>query len=216
MKKTTICQILLAIAIVIIIVLVVLKPLCCCKNSEESAPKTATTTEIINDREWKKIDPKEIQDNPVQLIADDWLALAAGKESDLNAMTIAWGTMGNLWGKPVVTVFVSPDRYTYEFMERNEYFTVTAFPETERDKLQYIGSHSGRDGDKIKDAGLTVEYTDLGNPTFTDGRLMIECRKIYTEQFDSTRFNDETKARYRNGMGVHHYYIGEIVNVWVK
>ena len=134
----------------------------------------------------------------------------------MNAMTISWGGIGVLWGKPVVTVYVSTDRHTFGFMERNDYFTVTAFPEQHRAKLQYIGSHSGRDGDKIKGAGLTVEYTEQGNPTFTDGRLMIECRKIYSQQFDPARFNDDARRIYSNGMGIHHLYIGEMVNVWVK
>lgn len=209
MKKVIVYQILLVIAVIAIIFLAV-KP-SCGKNEPQ-----AEVAEISTPGEWRKIGPEEITDNPVKLIKNDWLALAAGKEGDMNAMTIAWGGIGVLWGKPVVTVYVSTDRYTYGFMESNEYFTVTAFPEENRAKLAYIGSHSGRDGDKIKEAGLTAEYTELGNPTFTDGRLMIECRKIYSQQFDASRFNDDTKAIYSKGMGVHHLYIGEIVSVWAK
>lgn len=183
----------------------------------EDMENTQTTAKAAPSGEWRQISPQEIADNAVTLFKDDWMALAAGKQGDtMNAMTIGWGAIGVLWGKPIVTVYVSPDRYTYTFMERYDHFTVTAFADEHKPKLLHIGSHSGRDGDKIKDAGLTVEYTPLGNPTFTDGRLMIECRKIYSDQFDPARFDDTTKAIYAKGMGIHHFYIGEIVNVWVK
>lgn len=164
---------------------------------------------------WKKIEPSEIADNAYRLFNTDWMALAAGVEGDMNAMTISSGSFGSHWKRPIITVYVSPDRYTHSFMERNDYFTVTAFPEEFRDKLSYLGSHSGRDGDKIKDAGLTVAFTDLGNPTFPQGRLVIECKKIYGAQLDSARYGSEIKDVYGN-LGVHYQYVGEIVNVWIK
>jgi flavin reductase (DIM6/NTAB) family NADH-FMN oxidoreductase RutF len=215
MKKNTVYMILLAIAAGAIIILA-LKAFGGSKKTEtmENAQPAA---QADASGAWKQISPQDIADNAVTLFKDDWMALAAGRQGEeMNAMTIGWGGIGVLWGKPVVTVYVSPDRYTYTFMERYDHFTVTAFPEEHKPKLLYIGSHSGRDGDKIRDAGLTVEYTPLGNPTFTDGRLMIECRKIYSDQFDPALFDATTKAIYDNGMGIHHFYIGEIVNVWVR
>ncbi len=215
MKKNTVYTILLAIAAGVIIILALKvfggdKKTGTMENTQPAAQGSPSG-------EWKQISPQDIADNAVTLFKDDWMALAAGRQGeDMNAMTIGWGGIGVLWGKPVVTVYVSPDRYTYEFMERYDHFTVTAFAEDHKPKLLYIGSHSGRDGDKIKDAGLTVEYTSLGNPTFTEGRLMIECRMIYGQQFDPAHFDDATKAIYGKGMGIHHFYIGEIVNVWVK
>lgn len=144
------------------------------------------------------------------------MALAAGKKDDMNALTISWGTIGNLWNKPIMTVFISTDRYTFEFMERNHYFTVTAFPKEYRKALAYVGSHSGRNSDKLTTAGLMVEYSNLGNPLFSEGRLVIECRKIYSDQFRPDLFNEEVKVIYNKGMGIHHFYIGEIINVWLK
>ena len=166
---------------------------------------------------WKKISPQEIKNNPVTL-CENLLALASGKEGDMNAMTIGWMTLGRIWSDPVAMVYVSPDRYTFEFMESNEYFTITAFPEDDRDKLMFIGTRSGRDGDKIKDAGLTVEYTELGNPTFANGTLMIECRKIYSDPIDSSVMDKDIRKRFYEDykQTVHHLYVGEIVNVWVK
>lgn len=164
---------------------------------------------------WQKISPLEIK-NAIELFDKDWMALAVGKESDMNAMTISWGEIGELWGKPVLTVFVSSSRYTHGFMERNGYFTVTAFPENYRSALQYIGSHSGRDGDKLNAAGLTPEFTELGNPIFTEANLAIECRIIYKAPFVKEGIAPDVARIYDNGMGVHTMYIGEIVNVWRK
>ena len=166
--------------------------------------------------EWRQIDPKELTDNPIVKVGSEWMALAAGREGDMNAMTIGWGQWGVLWGRPVVTVYVSSSRYTYEFMERNEYFTVTGFPEQQRQALSYIGSHSGRDGDKLADAGLTTQFTELGNPIFAEANLAIECRLLYKQQMDREQCPEGIREMYDSGVGVHSMYIGEIVNVWIK
>lgn len=165
---------------------------------------------------WKKIDPKELADNPIVKIGSEWMALAAGREGDMNAMTVSWGTWGELWNRPVVTVYVSSSRYTHRFMERNEYFTLTGFPPAFRQALSYIGSHSGREGDKLARAGLTPEFTPLGNPVFREADLAIECKILYKEVMDKNLVPDNIKAMYAGGTGVHTQYIGEIVNVWIK
>ena len=165
---------------------------------------------------WKRIEPAALTDNPIVKVGSEWMALAAGKEGDMNAMTIGWGTWGVLWGRPVVTVYVSSSRYTYDFMERNAYFTVTGFPVEMKPALSYIGSHSGRDGDKLRNAGLTPEFTELGNPIFEEANLAIECKLLYKEVLDVTQVPENIRAMYEKGVGPHAMYIGEIVNVWVK
>lgn len=166
--------------------------------------------------DWEKISINEVK-NPVTLFGKDWAALAAGKEGNMNAMTIGWGQLGMLWQKPVVTVYVAPERYTNEFMEKNEYFTVTGFRENMRDALTYIGTHSGRDGDKLKAAGLTPEFTALGNPIFKEGNLAIECKIIYKEPFKKELLTEDVQKFYENrGISPHVTYIGEVVNVWRK
>lgn len=167
------------------------------------------------DSNWHGISPLEIK-NAIELFDNDWMALAVGKEGDMNAMTISWGEISELWNKPVLTVYVSSSRYTHEFMERNGYFTVTAFPENRRSSLQYIGTHSGCDGDKLKEAGLTTEFTELGNPIFKEANLAIECRIIYKAPFVKEDIAEDVAEIYDNGMGVHTMYIGEIINVWKK
>ena len=123
-----------------------------CGNKANESETEAKTT---NSDQWQEIKPQNIDVNAVKLFANDWMLLSAGKDTSMNMMTIAWGALGELWGKPIVTVYVSTDRYTYKFLEDNEYFTVTAFPEQFSDKLQYIGSVSARDEDKVQGSGLT-------------------------------------------------------------
>lgn len=166
---------------------------------------------------WQEIAPNDIALNPVQMIDSDWLVLSAGKEGDMNLMTISWGSIGELWGKPVFTVYVSPNRYTHKFMEENDCFTVTHFPASMRPALSYLGRVSGRNEDKVAGSGLTPEFTVLGNPIYSEADIAIECRKLYSSQFDPALLPEEQRDWYtRTGLGVHYMYIGEILHVWKK
>ena len=190
----------------------------CGTNGEQQNQGAANAApESVRELAWQKIEARDIEGNPVRMFADEWFELAAGKEGDMNLMTIAWGTLGELWGRPVVTVYVSTSRYTYEFMEKNDYFTITHFPASMRQELQYLGTASGRNEDKVKGAGLTLEFTSLGNPIFAEADLAIECKKIYAEQFKADLMPIEQRQWYdQNGLGIHVAYVGEIVNVWKK
>ena len=117
-----------------------------------SCANNAKQAQSLKDKPWHEIAPTEIELNPVQMIDRDWLEVSAGKEGNMNLMTISWGTIGELWGKPVFTVFVSTSRYTHKFMEENDYFTVTHFPADMRQQLSYLGRVSGRDEDKVAGA----------------------------------------------------------------
>ncbi len=188
------------------------------KNAENLSEMPAVDT-VMTDNAWAAIKPDQITSNPYSLFAKDWMALGVGTKKNFNSMTIAWGTMGQLWNKPVVIVFVSKDRYSKGLMDSNKYFTVTGFPQTSacKEALVYIGSHSQRDEpDKTANAGLTVEFTELGNPIFSEGNLAIECRKIYSDEFESDKVPAEIMESMYSGMGLHTMYIGEIVNVWEK
>lgn len=172
--------------------------------------------------DWKRIEPRDWEAKPINLIANEWMALATGTdEKKMNSMTIAWGTFGQLWNKPVVIVYVSSSRYSKHLMDKNDYFTVTAFPQTEqcRQALMYIGTHSQRDEpDKTRRAGLTTEWTPTGNPVFSEGNLAIECKKIYADEFKADLLPSDVKERLYGGgrMGLHTFYIGEITNIWKK
>lgn len=144
--------------------------------------------------------------------------LAAGDKDSYNAMTIGWGGMGTLWGRnrPVVTVYVAPKRFTHQFMEKSRYFTVMQFSDI--NVIQYMGKHSGRDGDKAKALGLHVAYTKNGTPYFKEADAVIECEIMYAAPFEEKNFrNDVPKKTYSNfPAGIHSMYIGEVVGVWKK
>lgn len=165
----------------------------------------------------REILPTEIGENPVELFDQKWGLVTAGVPGDVNTMTISWGSLGELWNKPVVTVYVSSSRYTHVFMEKNDHFTVAFFPPEYRKALQYLGSHSGRDGDKIAASGLTLEWLESGLPSFKEADMVIEARKIYGAPFSPEGFGDVPETLYASGrMGIHSQYVGEIEHVWVR
>jgi flavin reductase (DIM6/NTAB) family NADH-FMN oxidoreductase RutF len=144
--------------------------------------------------------------------------LMAGNRDSSNAMTIGWGAMGNLWGmqRPTVTVYVAQKRYTHNFMETSKYFTLMEFDDPKI--AEYMGHHSGRDGDKGKALGLHVAYTQHGTPYYTEASSVMECEIMYGKQFDEKAFrNDVPKKLYSNfPAGIHSMYIGEVVGAWKK
>ena len=168
-------------------------------------------------KEAIEIKPTEIRENAIELFDRRWALVTAGVPGNVNTMTISWGALGELWNKDVVTVYVSSSRYTYEFMEKNERFTVAFFPPEYREALQYLGSHSGRDGDKIGVSGLTLEWLESGLPSFEEADMIIEARKIYGYPFDERGFGDVPEQFYSAGrMGIHSMYVGEIEHVWLR
>jgi len=145
-----------------------------------------------------------------------WLLLAAGDfaAGEYNAMTVGWGSLGTMWNRPFVQVVVRPVRYTFEFTEAYPTFTVSAFPERYRDALQLLGTKSGRDGDKIAEAGLTpVASTRVAAPSFAEAELVVECRKIYFDDFDPSRFLDPEIDGHYPAKDYHRIYFGEIVAI---
>ena len=167
---------------------------------------------------FKKFNVREdFTENGFQWFHDAEL-LAAGDREKSNAMTIGWGGIGTLWGRTALTVYVAEKRYTKEFMDRSEYFTVMAFDVAHSNVLTYMGRQSGRDGDKAKALGLHTAYTENGTPYYTEAEMVIECRIMYAAPFDPQYFkSDAPKNMYRNfPAGVHTMYIGEVVNAWKK
>ena len=167
---------------------------------------------------FKKFDVREdFTENGFQWFHDAEL-LAAGNKDKSNAMTIGWGGIGTLWGRTTLTVYVAEKRYTKEFMDNSEYFTVMVFDVKDSQVLRYMGTKSGRDGDKAAALGLHTAYTANGTPYYTEASMVIECRIMYAAPFDSQYFkSDVPKRMYANfPAGVHTMYIGEVVNAWKK
>ena len=141
-----------------------------------------------------------------------WALLTAGARDSFNTMTISWGGMGTLWGRPVITVYVRPNRYTYGFMNDNEYFTVSFYPETYRHDLGVLGSLSGRDGDKLAKTSLTPAELSHG-VTFREAELTFLCKKLYSQDLDTASIPDEILSECYADEPVHRLYIGEVVEV---
>lgn len=164
----------------------------------------------------RNIDPKQIAGNPFSMIGDKWMLITAGNGEVCNTMTASWGGLGVLWQTPVATCYVRPQRYTKEFLDREEYFTLTFFGEEYRKALTICGTKSGRDMDKVKECGFTIKTAQCGAPYFEQAELVIVCRKRYVQDFDPAAIPaDVKKAQYPNA-DYHTMYIGEIVEVLSK
>ena len=142
------------------------------------------------------------------------MLITAGNDAQYNMMTASWGGAGVFWGKPAVTCY-NPTRYTYQLMENNDTYTLSFYTETYRDILNYCGTNSGRDKDKVKEAGLTPITTPSGSKAFSEAWMIIECRKMVSQSLIPEALHD-SQAKEKWGTQLHKMYIGEILNVWVK
>ena len=144
--------------------------------------------------------------------------LTAGNRSRCNTMTIGWCQLGRIWNRPTCTVFVRPERYTYQFMESGDYFTVSVFPLSDRKTMAFCGTKSGRDIDKIKECGLTVCYGTGDAPFFDEAEWVLVCRKIYAQDMtaDCTLDDECILPYYGEKGGWHRMYVGEVVEAYTK
>ncbi len=165
---------------------------------------------------FQSIDPKNIAENVFSLIGDQWMLITAGTEKGCNTMTASWGGLGVLWGAPAATCYIRPQRYTKEFLDREEYFTLCFFDEQWRKALSLCGSKSGREVDKIKECGFTVRTAACGAPYFEQARLVLVCRKRFVQPMDPQRMPEEIKEKWYPGKDYHTMYIGEIVEAYSK
>ena len=167
--------------------------------------------QMQNNTQWKSISPYELE-NACKLIGKDWMLVCAGD----NAMTASWGGMGILWNKPVSFVFIRPQRHTYQMTEANDRLTLAFFDESYRDALRYFGTKSGRDGDKFAATGLTRAYTESGTLYPAEARLVLTCRKLYTDMLHKEAFLDPALLGNYPADDFHRMYVCEIEEAWIK
>ncbi len=144
-----------------------------------------------------------------------WALLTAGDKEKFNTMTVSWGGLGTIWGKPVATVYVRKSRYTHEFMEDNDYFTVSFYPEEYRKVLSVLGSKSGRDMDKMNGSGLTAKEAGQ-SMTFAEAEVTLVCRKLFRQELKTENMLPEIAKTFYTGDAEHDMYIGEIVEIEKK
>ncbi|MCR5295399.1 MAG: flavin reductase [Lachnospiraceae bacterium] len=141
-----------------------------------------------------------------------WALLTAGSKEKFNTMTISWGGLGTIWGKPVATVYVRTSRYTHEFMDNGEYFTVSFYPEEYKKVLGVLGSKSGRDIDKMNDSGLTPK--EAGETmTFAEAEVTLLCRKLFKQPMDPANMPADLVEQFYKKDAPHDLYIGEVIEV---
>ena len=141
-----------------------------------------------------------------------WGLVTAGDEKKFNTMTVSWGGLGTIWGKPVATVYVRTSRYTHEFMDNYEYFTVSFYSEDKKKILGVLGSKSGRDIDKMHDSGLTPVKAGE-SMTFKEAETTIICKKLFKQRVEVSNIPQDIIEQYYTTDAPHDMYIGEVVAI---
>ena len=162
------------------------------------------------------ISPEQMKDNPFKLTGTDWFLLTAGTLESFNMLTAGWGGFGVLWDRNVCYTFVRQTRYTYEFIEKNDLFTMSFFPEDYKKALAFCGANSGRDVNKVEKTGLTPVALDSGAVYFEEARMVIECRKIYHQDIDPNNFHISDIHDFYGLNDFHRMYVGEIKEMRVS
>ncbi|MCI1734659.1 MAG: flavin reductase [Bacilli bacterium] len=169
---------------------------------------------------FKEIKPEDIQDNPFKLMDKDWMLVTAKKGDKVNAMTASWGELGYLWNVNVATCFIRQSRFTKEFLEAADTFSLTFYDHPKYAKeLGYFGTVSGRDEDKIKKTGFTV-LEEENTPYFKEARLVLICQKIAKVPLTEDTFlvpfihQDWYTKQYEGDY--HDIYFGKILKVLIK
>lgn len=164
-----------------------------------------------------------------ELFKKQWGLVTTGEIEHFNSCTISWGSMGTLWTRPnkdgsIITVYLHPNRYTQELLLKNDFFTVSFFPQEYRESLTYMGRHSGRDQNKAVAAGLTpIEIAE--GITYKEANLTFLCKKIYQHQFSKEDLAADVQEYYKNNVRSfptdqngnwqpHWMFIGEIIKVY--
>ncbi len=164
----------------------------------------------------RKIEPKALKENVFSLVGDEWMLITAGCAKRCNTMTASWGGLGVLWGENVATIYVRPQRHTKEFIDREEYFTLSFFDAEYKPQLALCGAKSGREVDKVKQCGFTVACGEGGAPYFQQARLVLVCRKQYAQPMDPAAMPADVKEKWYPQSDFHTMYIGQIVEAYCK
>lgn len=166
--------------------------------------------------DFKSILPTAIESNPFKMIGEQWMLITAERMGKVNAMTASWGSFGVMWNKPVVFVVIRQNRYTKEFVDASERFSLNFFSEEHKKDLRYFGSVSGRDEDKIATSHMKVIYKE-GVPVFEDAKNILVCRKLFAQKLDEQCFIDKSiLSQFYTKDSMHTLYIAQIENVLIS
>ncbi len=165
---------------------------------------------------FKEIDITALNDNFFTKIGKEWSLVTAGTPDKFNTMTASWGGTGVLWAKNVVFTFIRDSRYTMEFLDNNDYYTLSFFGGKMMKEMTFCGRNSGRDVDKIKETGLTPVF-DENAPYFEQAELVFVCKKLYKQKMIAESFIDQSLVeKCYSDNDWHEMFVGEIVKAIVK
>lgn len=167
----------------------------------------------------KEITPDKIDLNFIEAIGKDWMLVTSGNQQSFNMMTASWGFAGYMWGLPATAIVIRPSRYTKEFIDKTNTYTLSFFPDKYKKILSTLGSKSGRDINKMTDSGLTPIQLPTGDMGYEEATLTIACRVMYAQPLTSKGFIDQTLMPKWYPLGasdLHTLYIGEIQAVYQK
>lgn len=165
----------------------------------------------------KQINAKDFYVNGFNLF-NNWLLLTSGdfSKKSYNNMIISWGKSGIMWGKNIVDIVVRPSRYTYEFIEKENTFTLCSFGEEHKSKIAILGSKSGREIDKMNMEGLTpIPSTYVAAPSYQEADFVLECKVIYKQDLDVQQIQNSPMETSYNGSDYHRQYTAEIVAIYI-
>lgn len=163
----------------------------------------------------KEISVKDLKENFIDMIANEWMLVTAADKESFNTMTASWGFVGEMWGKDCAVCGIRPQRYTFDFIDKADRFTLSFYGE-QKQIHAVCGSKSGRDTDKCKEAGLTPVVKD-GIVYFEQARIVLVCKKIYTDWVKPENFvSDELDTKWYPNKDYHKLFIGEIETVLVN
>ena len=164
---------------------------------------------------FKHVDVTTLPDNFIRAISEEWMLITAGDEKAYNMMTASWGFVGQMWGKRGAVAAIRPNRYTKEFVDKCDTFTLSFYGDEAKKTIHSVcGNQSGRDIDKAAACGLTPVFSD-GGVYFDNARLVLVCKKLYVSEMDPEKIIDKSIEKWYDN-DYHVFYIGEITACYVN
>ncbi|MCH5315131.1 MAG: flavin reductase [Eubacterium sp.] len=166
---------------------------------------------------FKEIKLTDVKENVVDLLKNRWGLVTAGNENGYNTMTVSWGAIGELWGVDMATVYIRPQRYTEEFLDKEDYFTLSFYPDEMKKQIHGVcGSKSGRDVDKAKECCITPCF-DENAPFFEEAELVLVCKKAAKGKFEPSQFIDcSIEDKWYEIKDFHYIYYGAVEKVLIS
>lgn len=168
---------------------------------------------VIIMNNFKEISPEQFRKNPFQLIGKEWMLVTAGDKYKVNTMTASWGGLGVMYGKNVAYTVIRPQRYTKEFVDKEETYSLSFLDKNYKKIMSYLGSVSGRSEDKITKSGLTIDWSDE-TPYFNEADHVLICKKLFKQTLDgASLLNPKLDSTWYTNKDYHILYISEIIKV---